>query len=235
MENQIYLFGLHRSGTNYLAKLLHINFSKIKILNTNCNFSEHWKHSIKVPDKMEDVPLFVIYKNDLTWMESVIFRRPSDGEHIITLTKTKKDVIDQNRIIKTEKDFILSDKNISLNLICNCYRQFYENWVFLLKEEYQKNLILIKYEDLLLNEKRNNILNKITEVLNWREEKKYKKSETWINVEKGDVHLSKDYNKDSEKYYIEGYPKQLTLEQIELANTVIDDKFKEKLNNARIY
>jgi hypothetical protein len=229
MEKQIYLFGLHRSGTNYLAKLLHINFSKIKMLNTNCNFSEHWKHSIKVPDKMEDVPLFVIYKNDLTWSESVIFRRPSDGEHIITSTKIKENVLDQNRIIKTENDFILSDKQISLNLITNCYRQFYENWTFLLKEEYVKNLILIKYEDLLIDDKRESILEKISEKTNWL------KPQKWLNPTKGEVLLSKDYNEDSEKYYIEGSPKQLTSEQIEIANQVIDYKFKEELDNARIH
>lgn len=229
MEKQIYLFGLHRSGTNYLAKLLHINFTKLKTLNTNCNFSEHWKHSIKVPDKMEDVPLFVIYKNHLTWLESVIFRRPSDGKHIIASTKIKENVLDQKRIIKTENDFILSDKQISLNLITNCYRQFYENWTFLLKEEYVENLILIKYEDLLIDDKRESILEKISEKTNWL------KPQKWLNPTKGEVLLSKDYNEDSEKYYIEGSPKQLTSEQIEIANQVIDYKFREELGNARIH
>lgn len=235
MPNEIYLFGLHRSGTNYLAKLLHMNFSKLKNLNTNLNFSEYWKHSIKVPEKMENVPIFVIYKNHLTWLESVIFRRENDGEHIIRYTKIKDDILNQNRIIKTENDYILSDKKISLNLITNCYKQFYENWVFSLKEEYRKNLILIKYEDLLLDNKRNNILNKITEILNWSEQRKYKKTENWINPEKGDVFLSNGYNDESEKYYIQGSPKQLTSEQISIANRIIDDKFKEELNNARLH
>lgn len=228
----MYLFGLHRSGTNYLAKLLHINFFKLKQLNTNVNFSEYWKHSIKVPEKMEDVPLFVIYKNHLTWLESVLFRRPNDGEHIVRSTIIKKDILDNNRIIKTEKDFIISEHKISLNLITNCYRQFYENWAFLLKEEYYKNLILIKYEDLLIEEKRNHILKRVSEIANWKELKKYK---TWLNPDKGEIFLSNDYNEESEKYYISGQPKQLTFEQIELVNNIIDDKFTEQLNDARVH
>jgi hypothetical protein len=232
MSNKIYLFGLHRSGTNYLAKLLHINFSKLEMLNTNSNFSECWKHSLRVPQKIENVPLFVIYKNHLTWLESVIFRKPSDGKHIITSTEIEENILDQNRIVKTKNDFILSEQKISLNLITNCYKQFYENWVFFLEENILKKLILIKYEDLLIEEQRNNILNKISDILNWQ---KCRKNKSWINPEKGDVFLSNNYNDELEKYYIEGCPKQLTSEQIEVANFIIDNKFKEKLNNVRLH
>jgi hypothetical protein len=230
MNTNSYLFGLHRSGTNYFSSILDLNFRNFKLLNENKNFAETWKHSIKVPEKMENVPVFIIYKSIYTWLESVIFRRPSDGEHLINSTKEHENILDRNRIVETKNDFLFYNEKISLNLLTNCYKQFIENWVFNFNN---KNVFIVKYEDLLIKEKRENILEKIKKKYNWGEYKKYKNE--WRNPEKGTVPLSKEYNDDFEKYYLKGDAKQLKEEHFLLINEIIGKQFKERLICERIY
>jgi hypothetical protein len=74
MIKPIYVFGIHRSGTNYLMNLLNRNFGKIHEKNTNNNYQPRWKHSVVV-DELEDYPVFVIYKNVYTWVESILKRK----------------------------------------------------------------------------------------------------------------------------------------------------------------
>ena len=81
MIKPIYIFGIHRSGTNYLMNLLNRNFGKIHEKNTNNNYQPRWKHSVVV-DELEDYPVFVIYKNVYTWVESILKRKAVTPDRI---------------------------------------------------------------------------------------------------------------------------------------------------------
>ena len=83
MIKPIYIFGIHRSGTNYLMSLLNSNFGKIHEKNINNNYQPLWKHSVVVDSNIGDYPTFVIYKNPYTWVESIIKRKQDDGHNIM--------------------------------------------------------------------------------------------------------------------------------------------------------
>ena len=54
MIKPIYIFGIHRSGTNYLMSLLNSNFGKIHEKNINNNYQPLWKHSVVVDSTIGD-------------------------------------------------------------------------------------------------------------------------------------------------------------------------------------
>lgn len=230
-KKRVYINGLHRSGTNYLGSLLNANFGGIAGLNTNQNFSSEWKHSF-IPSENHngDYPIFIIYKNIYTWLESVLHRKIDDGWHIVVSTITNPEYVKLETFIQPEIDYQYSYNNNKFNLsfIVNCYKQYFENWIFNSDEDIKNSIVLIKYEDLLDEESRENVLTKISQKLNWV------KPEKWVNPGKGTISLSKEYNEDSESYYIKGETKFLTEEQINLVDTIITEDFKNKLNGFKI-
>lgn len=230
-KRPVYINGLHRSGTNYLGTLLVKNFHSLVGLNSNYNFGPEWKHSFIPSEKIDgSSPIFMIYKNPYMWLESVLHRRVGDGWHIVVSTMTKPEYVDQNKFIRTENDwdFYYLNNKISLNFITNCYRQYFENWIFNTPTKIRESIVLIKYEDLLVQDTRENVLTKISEKLNWN------KPNQWTNPEKGTISLSKEYNNDSETYYLEGKTKFLTEEQIKLVDEIITEDFKNKLDSFKI-
>lgn len=227
----VYINGLHRSGTNYLGTLLNFNFAPLKGMNSTYNFGPEWKHAFIPSENIKgDEPIFIIYKNIYTWLESVLHRRVGDGWHIVVSTMTKPEYVNLNNFIKPEKDFEFNYGNnkFMLSFVVNCYKQYFENWIFNTEEKVKNSIVLIKYEDLLTDEKRFSVLEKISEKLNWDKPKE------WVNPGKGTVSLSKEYNDDSEIYYLDGKPKFLTKEQIEVIDEIITDEFKNKLDSFKI-
>jgi len=222
MIKPIYVFGIHRSGTNYLMNLLNRNFGKIHEKNTNNNYQPRWKHSVVV-DELEDYPVFVIYKNVYTWVESILKRKCDDGHNIMLSVKYLPHYIDESRYIKLDDDVLYCDDRVSFEKLINVYRQFYENWMVNFPDEYKKNLFLISYEDLLVEEKRNQILSIIGERFNW------KSPENWINMNPGSVPLSREYTQEMGEYYLNEKPRDLTIEEIEMIDKIIDEDFKLKL------
>lgn len=218
---EVYVFGLHRSGTNYLTSLLNVNFKKIIQVNSDGNYTPLWKHSVVVDSTIGDYPTFVIYKNPYTWVESIIKRRQDDGHNIMLASKYLPHYVDENRYIKTDSDLSYYDGKISFERLLNIYRQFHENWI--LNFPKQNNLFVISYEDLLIKEKRDKILDIIGKKFNWVS------PDIWLNSEPGAVPLSKDYSHERGEYYLNGKPKELSIEEIEMIDTIIDESFKIKL------
>ena len=126
---EVYVFGLHRSGTNYLTSLLNVNFKKIIQVNSDGNYTPLWKHSVVVDSTIGDYPTFVIYKNPYTWVESIIKRKQDDGHNIMLASKYLPHYVDEHRYIKTDSDLSYYDGKISFERLLNIYRQFHENWV----------------------------------------------------------------------------------------------------------
>lgn len=218
---EVYVFGLHRSGTNYLTSLLNVNFKKIIQVNSDGNYTPLWKHSVVVDSTIGDYPTFVVYKNPYTWVESIIKRRQDDGHNIMLASKYLPHYVDENRYIKTDSDLSYYDGKISFERLLNIYRQFHENWI--LNFPKQNNLFVISYEDLLIKEKRDKILDIIGKKFNWVS------PDIWLNSEPGAVPLSKDYSHERGEYYLNGKPKELSIEEIEMIDTIIDESFKIKL------
>jgi len=187
MIKPIYIFGIHRSGTNYLMNLLNRNFGKIHEKNTNNNYQPRWKHSVVV-DELEDYPVFVIYKNVYTWVESILKRKCDDGHNIMLSVKYLPHYIDESRYIKLDDDVLYCDDRVSFEKLINVYRQFYENWMVNFPDEYKKNLFLISYEP-----------------------------------------LSREYTQEMGEYYLNEKPRDLTIEEIEMIDKIIDEEFKLKL------
>ena len=218
---EVYVFGLHRSGTNYLTSLLNVNFKKIIQVNSDGNYTPLWKHSVVVDSTIGDYPTFVIYKNPYTWVESIIKRKQDDGYNIMLASKYLPHYVDENRYIKTDSDLSYYDGKISFERLLNIYRQFHENWV--LNFPKQNNLFVISYEDLLIEEKRNKILDIIGKKFNWDS------PNNWLNSEPGTIPLSKDYSHERGEYYLNEKPRDLTIEEIEMIDKIIDEEFKLKL------
>jgi hypothetical protein len=221
MIKPIYIFGIHRSGTNYLMSLLNSNFGKIHEKNINNNYQPLWKHSVVVDSTIGDYPTFVIYKNPYTWVESIIKRKQDDGHNIMLASKYLPHYVDENRYIKTDSDLSYYNGKISFERLLNIYRQFHENWI--LNFPKQNNLFVISYEDLLIEETRNKILDIIGKKFNWDS------PNNWLNSEPGTIPLSKDYSHERGEYYLNKKPRDLTIEEIEMIDKIIDEEFKLKL------
>ena len=201
--------------------LLNSNFGKIHEKNINNNYQPLWKHSVVVDSNIGDYPTFVIYKNPYTWVESIIKRKQDDGHNIMLASKYLPHYVDKNRYIKTDSDLSYYDGKISFERLLNIYRQFHENWI--LNFPKQNNLFVISYEDLLIEEKRNKILGIIGEKFNWDS------PNNWLNSEPGTIPLSKDYSHERGEYYLNEKPRDLTIEEIEMIDKIIDEEFKLKL------
>ena len=200
-----YIFGLQRSGTNFLQKLIFCNFHARKV-----NAKEGaWKHSIVDPPKYDkSLPTIIIYKNPYTWVESVSMRNNVDWIE----TQNKYPVNEQIR-----EALKVGPKNMNLRNLCMTYSSFHNNW--LRRNDINKYLI-IKYEDLLDPEKRSEVLAKIEDRFGFQRKTRGK----WVIPERGDVSQSKDYDEEREKYYLECKPKYLTSRQINEVNRIVGAK-----------
>jgi len=115
-----YVFGLQRSGTNFLETIFNQNFMSNR-MNGFCDYRS-WKHSIDVPAKYDStVTTFVIHKNPYTWVESIALRNNVDWLKSQT-TYPALEINDPRVAIGDKKKFDL------INL-CKTYRHFHETWL----------------------------------------------------------------------------------------------------------
>lgn len=192
MQSNYYMFGIQRSGTNYLQQLIQKNFCATKMKNDQRTC---WKHSLDVP-KLWDYgePTFVIYKNPYLWVESIATRNQVDW------------VATQKRYPADDKYHIdaLNLNGFNLINLAKTWRDFHTTW---LKSD---NLnprvhIVIKYENLLDPQKRAMTLNTIRHLTNWE----MKNKGEWVNAKPGQVSQSRNFTNDSKIYYEKQQPQVL--------------------------
>ena len=140
MHNKFfYLYGLPRSGTNFLEKLVCQNF------NVEC-FSEgpsgQNKHR-RAPDPNHNPknPTLVIYKNVYKWIESFVFRRYGFVEH-----GYKKKMFE--KILNSDNNLIL--KNVIGKI--SKHNDYFVNKSIIIEDEDPNNEFLHK-EDIIINQK----------------------------------------------------------------------------------
>jgi hypothetical protein len=203
-----YIFGLQRSGTNYIEQLFKENFEHFKRANTG----EHcWKHNINIPDDLncENDRTIIVYKNPLTWVESICYRTPVDYVR-------KQRVYPAWETADIPDEFVINELNI-LN-IAETYRHWKKNWI----HGYDSpNKIVIPYEDLLVETKRIEFLERVQTKFDLKR-KKDSYGYWWHDMPPGRVTQSKFFKEEHKRYYREGKPQHLTEAQIDKINEIIN-------------
>ena len=197
------MFGLQRSGTNFLEHLLKNNYSARKRNAT----SSAWKHSVNDPTSgwQKKLPQLIIYKNPYTWIESVATRNKVDW------LKTQKTYPADEDI---DNDLQVGENSFNVVNLAKTYRDFHTNW---LDREDLPLYKAIKYEDLLDDTKRYRILLALNTDFGWAKPP----NDRFKIPSKGGVSQSKDYSDEREQYYIQARPKVLTHKQITAINEYV--------------
>lgn len=198
-----FIFGLQRSGTNYLEQLINQNFK-----GNRCNRANRcWKHSINIPDGyVKNSPTFIIHKNPYTWIESICFRNSVDW------LKTQKTYPAE----EGPEELRLGSNNINIENLAKTYKHFYNTWIY--ENKTSELSYVIKYENLLMQSSREKILNDISS-----RHLPVRKLNGWINPQRGRISQSKDYDEAREKYYLSMEPKRLNEFHISRVNNILDN------------
>ena len=213
-----YVFGLQRSGTNYLEQLLKTNFSLSRANNSTRN-DPNWKHNVNVANivKESSHPIFVIHKNPYMWIESICFRRSVDW------------TITQNDFPATERhpddDYNVGKEKLNIVNLAKTYQKFYRNWVTRTTPEIKEKSFVIKYEDLLVTETRENILQSINEHFSYG-----RHDYNWKNIER--VGMSPSWKPTDADMYLSQTPRNLSLKQIKIITQTLTPTLTSNLGYA---
>lgn len=211
-EKLYYIFGLQRTGTNFLESIIKRNFD-LRKKNANKGL---WKHSVSVHSGMTNGPIVILRKHPYTWIESIAFRNNVDWEK----TQKRFPALESSN----NPNNIIGPRNYNLENLAKTYHAFYRNWILDLPDEYRQNAFIINYEDMLNEKKRNAILLEFANRFN------IEKPRNWIIPNAGTVSQSKDYTKDMEKYYVSNKPKHLKQKHLEIIDGIITKDFIESLD-----
>lgn len=203
-----YLFGLQRSGTSFFGETLCLNFES-NYLNT----SGTWKHSLTVPQTVKETlnPVFVIFKNPYTWIESICYRDPAD----LLITSARTYALQEADI----GDLIFGHDSVNLNRLAQLYEDYANEWLSL------SNSTVVLYEQMIDKSFRDNFLSS----LNW-----IKKVESWTVPEPGSLFMSEGFENKSIEYYLKQQPKRLDKEKIDIINSVVSDTTFNQLGYKKI-
>lgn len=205
--------GLHRSGTNYITRLINDNFDR-KDFDV---IEVYWKHQFAPPllnhNHLDTADIIVfIYKNLYNWIESIAYRESYDYEH--------RDYM-YHPFEPTDPELTIGPKNMNITNLAKTYNRYMENWlvtnVWLTVDDVFKNkFVAINYEQALEDDY-------ITQLFTELETKGIKRiSTTIIKPKLGDVEYSKfdypenhlDNLKNKKTYFLTDKQKQQAREQI---------------------
>ncbi len=215
-------FGLQRSGTNFLSKLLVQNFN-IKILNRNKNTSHPLQKHFRLYDEKNIIP-HIAYKNNLSI---------NNLDEYITQLKISKPVKGIIIISKDPYSWLLSYKAWAKK--CNWpkvdhhyikeYNLFYDKW-FKFAEK-NDTILFIKYIDLL--SQTNLVLEDI--------EKKFQLTHSFSRDFKGitnkinKVPQSDKFNSDKINYYVnKEFLQKYDKAELKEINTLLNKNLMYKMN-----
>lgn len=193
---RFYIFGLQRSGTTFLENLITLNFD-VSVANTEGS----WKHTLKVPEKLEKHKSFCIFKHPYTWLESIIFRDPAD----LLVTAQQYDL--------TNSGYMIGHDSVNLHELCRLYNDYISEWLKAPAE-------LVRYEDLLDEQKLQQFLSSLP--FN-------RKTSVWQIPEPGSLFMSEGFSKSSYSYYLEGLPKRFNQTELSIINNIINKNELRKL------
>lgn len=208
-DKPLAIIGLQRSGTNYLEALVNLNFKNVfwcqyGTLGTS-------KHKIEFDPAFKDnlnanAKLLIIYKNPYTWIESISNRSSVDYAKMQTKHgKAKK---------KRQDGTALGRNTMDAVHLAKTWNEWAQNWLV----NTPLPAIKFKYEDLLIENSRNNILNLIGQYL---EQEKI----PYLNPELGKIIYSSRMNEQMISYYLNMKPMSpdFTQKHLDLVNQHISD------------
>ena len=149
------IYGERNSGTNYLQKLIEINYNSLNYYNKKDNIEIHnnlWKHCL--PNYSEnfyntDIVIFVIRRDIYSWLLSM-YKKPYHLE--INYSNFKDFVLNKNI-----SNYVFNINNVhyytEYNDIIELYQEKYNYYENILNKKF-KNIIYINYEDLLMSNAR---------------------------------------------------------------------------------
>lgn len=220
-------WGIQRSGTTIIERVIKDCYKVWKKNDLIVN-SERlvppapetltWKHSIYIPDNFpQGEPSIINYKNPYTWLESMIWRK---GNANGNWHRTYGEMYKENWYWRVDTDetngTCLPDQMLKvLKHWYNTWLPYYEN--------NKETTVLVKYEDLLVNEKRLPLFNGIAEKFGWDlfEEMDIE----WPNH----VGSSAPMTAQRKEYYLNERPTQLTRGQINLVNHIMTPELIQRL------
>lgn len=201
LDKGFFVFGLQRTGTNYMQTLMEKNFIE-------GHTRAAWKHKLqvhkehKLDAKIKDRAILIIHKNPYTWIESITKRKRVD------FAKTQKTF--PCKQFETNEEELLAINGINLAALAKTWQAHYNNWILNAPDYINRDSTIIRYEDLLDKKTREEILEFI--------EHKYsftRKTEEWINP--NTVHMSSTFDEKKRIYYLNGLS-MLTDRQLGLIN-----------------
>jgi hypothetical protein len=203
-------FGIQRTGTTLIDATIRKHYGYWKA-NDHQNFAKDpynpppqqdrmvWKHAIDFPDKFEKgVPVVLVYKNPYTWAESMAFRKglgngawnASWGHEGLNIYPQPKP--GWNNISVPQQGVT------NIGQIMYVLKHWCNTWLTY-AEEYPDTTVLIKYEDFLVSEKRQEIFREMEQKFGWA------KCEEEIDLLEH-VGSSQPITQEHINYYLEGRP-----------------------------
>lgn len=203
-----YLFGLQRSGTSFFGETLCLNFESSYL-----NSSGTWKHSLTVPQTVKETvdPVFVIFKNPYTWIESICYRDPAD----LLVTSAKTYALQE----ANTGELVFGHDGVNLNRLAQLYEDYANKWLDL------SSATVVLYEQIIDQSFRDNFLNS----LNW-----IRKSNRWIVPEPGSLFMSEGFESERIAYYLKQQPSRLDKEKIDIINSIVSDTTFNQLGYNKI-
>ena len=227
MKRGITVYGLQRSGTNYLAKLLEINFdifvkNHALVVDGETLYNSDlegvmWKHSMHITDMFDSSsPCIVLYKNPYLWIESLCFRHRADfdiDKHPYA-TGDGPDYLlagPDTAIREVKEDPNNDNPKLNVLMVAQAYLDWHASWT----DNPPSNSYVVKYDDMLIEETRNQHLRNIASKFNLRDI-----VDTYNNYISY-VPESIVFTEDRYKYYEDQKPLYLTDKQISVINNVL--------------
>jgi hypothetical protein len=204
MVKNNYIFGLQRTGTNYLSELLWRNFNS-RNLNRQ---SEAWKHSIE-PYEPEIINpyclIFCIRKNPYLWVESLCIRN-----HVDWLYRQTDYPADERDV---SEDYLLGEERLNIINLAKTYRDWACNWCV---NGCDYPVRYIRYEDLLDDLELDYFLNSLAKPMGFK-----RPVDGWRLVMPGEVSQSRNFTERMKEAYELQKPQYLTRKQIDAINDTI--------------
>jgi len=216
MSNQFTVFGLQRSGTNFLEQLIKNSVNNVGCLNT---WSRHiWKHAYNIEShprntkkaKLNTHKIIYIKKHPYSWIESICDKH-------VDIKKTYEHVTNTNTNKDTQQ---WMHKGLNLVELAKLWNDHTSYWI---DQRTKQNIYSLKYEDLILSEDQTRFqLKKICEHFNWTHNKP-------INIPKK-VSQSDQFNDNKRERYKNIKLISLSFEQILEINKHISNQTLEPFN-----
>ena len=219
------LYGLQRSGTNYLTTLLETNFEARVVI-------DDYTYSLPIHKHFRPYskPWFFSHLNLLHDFHYETF---NDFDAHCSRLKGKKDInylviakepyswyFSFNRFARKEKIFYFMKKKYLNHLYMIEYSNYFRKWLEF-RDQAPDRIKIVRYEDLLMNLDKS--LDDIRNSFDLQ-----KKAEAYQNVSK--VGMSKKFTESDRQKYLEGkFHKKFTDEQLLLISEHLDNKVVEQL------